>query len=64
MDLKDLLKAFTEDKEVSIVHLGTTTKPIFEGICNTFDCKQGEYEVVKFEKNHFDGSYSIVVIYN
>ena len=64
MDLTNLLRAFTGDREVSIVQLGTTTKPIFQGICNKFDCKQNEYEVVKFEKNHYDGSYSIVVITN
>lgn len=62
MDLKNLLEIFNNNIEVSIIELSSTSKCIFEGINTKFDCKKFEYEVVKFEKNHFDGSYSIVVI--
>ncbi|WP_026883655.1 hypothetical protein [Clostridium akagii] len=64
MDLKKLLIAFIENKVISIIELGTNAKCIFEGHSNKFDCEQGQYEVIKFDKIYFDNSYSIVVIRN
>lgn len=62
MNLNDLLEAFDEDKQVTIIELLLTTRCIFEGISSQFDCRKVKYEVIRFERNNFDGSYSIIVI--
>lgn len=62
MDLKRLIEAFEEEKEINIIKLDLSTKCIFEGRSSNFNCKKNEYEVIKLEKNSFDSSYSIFVI--
>ena len=62
MDLKESLKIL--DTNITIVELCTSSNCIFEGVASNFHCKEFEYDIIKFEKNHFDGSYSIIVIKN
>lgn len=64
MDLQKLLKVLCNNITITIVELCTSSNCIFEGVASNFHCEEFEYDVVKFEKNHFDGSYSIIVIKN
>ena len=52
------------DIRPTIVELCTSSNCIFEGVASNFHCREFEYDVIKFEKNHFDGSYSIIVLKN
>ncbi len=64
MDLKKLLKVLDNNITITIVELYTSSNCIFEGVTSNFHCKEFEYDVIKLGKNHFDGSYSIIVIKN
>ena len=46
-------------KEITIIELGE--KLLYEGNASDFNCKRVAYEVIKFEKIHYDNSYMITV---
>ncbi|MDU2674008.1 MAG: hypothetical protein E7C50_00235 [Clostridium sp.] len=48
-----------KDNQITILELGNKT--LYEGNANDCNYKRVEYEVIKFEKIHYDNSYMITV---
>lgn len=48
-----------QGKQIVIIELGN--KILYEGNASNYNYKRVEYEVIKFEKIHFDNSYEIIV---
>ena len=48
-----------QGNQITIIELGNKT--LYEGNASDYNCKRVEYEVIKFEKIHYDNSYTITV---
>lgn len=48
-----------QGKQITITELGD--QPLYEGNASDYNYKRVEYEVIKFEKIHYDNSYMIIV---
>lgn len=48
-----------QGKQITIIELGNKT--LYEGNASDCNYKRVEYEVIKFEKIHYDNSYTITV---
>lgn len=48
-----------EGCQITIIELGKES--LYEGDSINYKCKRLEYEVIKFEKVHYDNSYEITV---
>lgn len=58
LDLYYLL-LLLKGEQITIIELGKQT--LYEGNESDYNCERVKYEVIKFEKIHYDNSYTIIV---